>query len=142
MKSLFICNTTKLKPKNIANILKQFYYKYRNNNDFHIIQKSVENINYLTHKNFVLQIQDDYSVESFLFTIYKDKTGFYLVDNKKFKHFHSYENCLKYQLSKIYLDNYSSESINYYCFNYEYNNEESEIEYVNNAYIKGKRIVI
>jgi hypothetical protein len=131
-----------MKPKNITSILKQFYYNNRKSNNFDIIKKSIENLNYLDYKNYVLQIQDGYSVESYLFSIYKDKTGFYLFDNKKLKHFHSYENCLKYQMSKIYLDNYSSESINYYCFQYNYNNEGSENEYVNNAYIKGTRIIL
>ena len=142
MKDLFICNTIKMKPKNIASILKQFYYNNKKSNNFDFIKKSIEKLNYIDYKNFVLQIEDGYSVESYLFSIYKDKTGFYLFDNKKLRHFHSYENTLKYQLSKIYLDNYSSESINYYCFQYNYNNEESENEYVNNAYIKGTRIIL
>ena len=41
------------------------------------------------------------------------------------------------------MNNYNNESsIEYYCYNYEYDYEENANEYINNAYLKGKRIII
>jgi hypothetical protein len=140
--SLFICETYKLKPKDSLFILKQFKKTHICNN-YQLLKQSNEELNYLQPKQFMLQIDLYNSVETYYFTIFSDKSGHYILDNEKIKHFHSYENCFKYKISKLYLNNYKSyEKLNYFCYQYNYNGEDCENEYINNAYLKGKRTFI
>lgn len=98
----------------------------------------------LNQKSFLLEISNGYSVETYFFSVFKDKTGFYLKNRNRINHFHCFENALKYELSSIYLKNYSPEnSVEYLCF--EYNDISKDMDYNdyrNIAYRRGKRIYI
>jgi hypothetical protein len=140
--SLFVFNTCKLKPKDSLFVLKHFHKKYKFSS-FDLVKKSQENLSYLKQKNYILQIYNRFSTETFLFNIYKDEKAFYLLHNSGIKKFHTVENALKYKLSKecLNLDNHSK-TYEYYCFDYSYNNECCENEYINNGFVNGKRIYI
>lgn len=139
--SLFSLKSIKYCPKNSLPILKRI--NRFSNNSFENLKFSLLNYGYLDQKSFMLQVSDGSSVESFFFSIYKDSTGYFLRD-KKIRHFHSYENALKYKLAKIYDSKYKEvQSIEYYCYNLDSISDVSdEYDYVCNAYRRGQRIHI
>ena len=139
--SLFRLKSIKYCPKNSLPILKRI--NRFSNNSFENLKFSLLNYEYLDQKSFMLQVSNGSSVESFFFSIYKDSTGYFLRDNR-IRHFHSYENALKYKLAKIYDSNYRSEqSIEYYCYNLDSISDGSdEYDYISDSYRRGQRIFI
>lgn len=117
--------------------------KYYSNSFESMKDTKLKNKN-LNQKMFLLEISNGYSVESYLFSVIKDQSGFYLKNKNKIKHFHSFENALKYELSSIYVTKYPLEnSLEYLCFEYnDISKETTFSEYKNLAYKCGKRIYI
>ena len=143
---IFSFESYEFKPKLAYETIKDFSNKHKNQNSFDTLKDSMLSLPYINQRSFVLQIDGnnwDRSVESYFFTIYSDKTGFYLRDNNRIKHFHHAENALKYKLAKIVRNNYSCESIRYLC--YEFNEMDQALEsydYIDYAYTYGERVII
>ena len=115
--SVFKISTTNIKPKDSYMTLRNFYNKYKKCDSFTFSKKSCEVLNYLKQDRYLLQVTDGISCESCFFNIIKDKTGYYIYDNKEIRHFHKKENALKYKLSKHFLSKFKyDKSIEYYCF--------------------------
>lgn len=143
---IFSIESYEFTPKEAYSTIKDFVNKHKNQNSFDKLKDSMLSLNHLKQRSFVLQVDSgkwDRSVESYFFSIYSDKTGYYLRNGNTLKHFHNADNALKYNLAKIFKTNYSCESIHYQC--YEFNEMDEALEsfdYINYAYDYGKRIII
>lgn len=137
-----ISNQVQFIPKDSLLTIKRSNRIY--SNSFEAIKDfKLQNKN-LNQKVFLLEISNGYSVESYSFSIFKDKNGFYLNNKNRLKHFHYFENALKYELSSIYSKKYSLEkSIEYLCFEFnDIDKNTSFFDYRNLAYKYGNRIYI
>lgn len=143
---LFSFESYEFKPKNAYLAIKKFTNKHKNQNSFDTLKDSRLSLSHINQRSFILQIDGnnwDRSVESYFFSIYSDKTGYYLSDNNTIKHFHNINNALKYKLAKTIKTKYSCESIRYLC--YEFNEMDQALEsydYIDYAYTYGKRVII
>lgn len=143
-RSLFTIVTCNMKPRRMGKALKDIFLQRSHESDLSFMQNNAKKYKHLKGKQYILQIDDGYSVESYFFTVYNSHNGFYLMDNKELKKFHTLHNCLKYKLSKSYLRNHkSSESIRYTCIRTNEHLISGDIfDVLNNGYNYGKRINI
>ena len=143
-RSLFNIVTCKMKPRHMRKELNKIFVTRSNESDFSFMQKNSVLYRNLEGKQYILQIDDNISVESYFFTVYNSPSGFYLMDNKELKKFHNLKNCLKYKLAKTYRRNHwSSESIRYICLRTnEYLASGSMSDALYNGYKYGQRINI
>ena len=144
---IFSFESYEFTPKYAYSTIKDFTNKHKNQNSFDKLKDSMLSLEHIKQDSYVLQIDSgnwDRSVESYFFSIYSDKSGYYLrTDDNKIKHFHNKENALKYNLAKIMVNKYSCEKIRYFC--YEFNEMDESLEsydYINYAYDYGRRIII
>lgn len=139
--SLFDIKSIKYHPKNSLSIIKQIN-KF-SSDSFENLKYSSTKYSHLNQDSYMLQISNGYSIETFIFSIYSDTSGYYLRDTR-IRHFHNKENALKYKLAKSY-ENYFCDykSVEYQC--YKLNNVDNiydSYDYVNESYKHGKRIYI
>lgn len=143
-RSLFSIVTCKMKPRHMKKALNDIFVTRSNESDFSFMQKNSMLYRNLEGSQYILQIDDKISVESYFFTVYNSPSGFYLMDNKELKKFRNLKNCLKYKLAKTYYRNHwSSESIHYICLRTnEYLSSGSMSDALYNGYKYGQRIDI
>ena len=144
---IFSFESYEFKPKEAYKTIKNFTNKHKRQNSFDVLKDSILSLSHINQRSFVLQIDGnkwDRSVESYFFSIYSDKTGYYLRDdNNTIRHFYNDKNALKYKLAKTVKNKYSCESIHYIC--YEFNEMDQALEsndYIDYAYTYGKRVLI
>lgn len=143
-KSLFTIVTCNMKPRQMGKELRKIFAQRSHESDLSFMQKNSKEHKNLRGNQYILQIDNGRSVESYFFTVYSSQNGFYLMDNKELKKFHTEQNCLKYKLAKTYLRNHkSSESIRYTCIKSNEHLVSGDIfDVLNNGYTYGKRVNI
>ena len=142
-KELFdISKQVQYTPKDSLPIINRTRRQY--SNSFESMKDSKLKNKGLNQRLFLLEVSNGYSVESYFFSVFKDKTGFYLKNKNRVNHFHSFENALKYELCSVYSKNYPMEnSVEYLCFEYsDISKDTTWYEYKNLAYERGNRIYI
>ena len=142
-KELFdISKQVQYTPKDSLPIINRTRRQY--SNSFESMKDSKLRNKGLNQRLFLLEVSNGHSVESYFFSVFKDKTGFYLKNKNRVNHFHSFENALKYELCSVYSKNYPMEnSVEYLCFEYsDISKDTTWYEYKNLAYERGNRIYI
>ena len=142
--SLFDCKTYKFKPKHSLNYIQQFRKNKKYKSSFQMMKRSAEELSFLQPENYVLQFMVNRSVETFVFSIFKDKDSYYLTDKQSILRFHKKENALKYKFGKIYNKNYmSNERLDYFCYQFNrINKDDTLMDFINNAYSFGNRVYV
>lgn len=142
--SLFDCKTYKFKPKHSLNYIQQFRKNKKYKSSFQMMKRSTEELSFLQPENYVLQFMINRSVETFVFSIFKDKDSYFLTDKQSILRFHKKENALKYKIGKIYNKNYmSNERLDYFCYQFDrINKDDTLMDFINNAYSFGKRVYV
>lgn len=139
--SLFDMKSIKYRPKNSLSIIKQI--NRFSTDSFENLKHSLSKYTHLDQKSFMLQMFNGKSVETFIFSIYSDPSGYFIRD-RNIKHFHNIENALKYKLAKSYEQYFKEDrSVEYQC--YMLNNIDSvndKYDYVNKAYRYGQIVYI
>jgi hypothetical protein len=138
--SLFDIKSIKYHPKNSLSIIKEI--NRFSNNSFENLKYSSTKYSHLDQDSYMLQISNGHSIETFIFSIYGDSSGYYLRDTK-IRHFHNKENALKYKLAKSYENYFDDESVEYLCYKL---NKVDDVydtyDYINESYRHGNRIYI
>lgn len=136
----------KFRPKKAYTDIYNFVNKNKNNNEYENVIQGFESLHNIQQKHFVLELYDPIykSIESYCFSIYKDKTGYYTIYNNAIKHFHNSNNAIKYQCSKhIVNSKLSTENLTYMCLeNSIIDKTETFQEYIDRTYSMKKRIYI
>ena len=90
---IFSFESYEFTPKYAYSTIKDFTIKHKNQNSFDKLKDSMLSLEHIKQDSYVLQIDSgnwDRSVESYFFSIYSDKSGYYLrTDDNKIKHFHN-----------------------------------------------------
>lgn len=139
--SLFDMKSIKYRPKNSLSIIKQI--NRFSTDSFENLKYSLSEYSHLDQKSFMLQVSNGKSVETFIFSIYNDLSGYFIRD-KNIRHFHNIENALKYKLAKSY-EQYFNENgkVEYQCYTLNnIDNVNDKYDYVNKAYRYGQRVYI
>lgn len=143
---IFSIESYEFTPKVAHKSIKRFISEHYDKNSFDKLKDSMLSLSHIKQQSYVLQINSgnyNKSIESYFFSVYSDKTGYYLRNNNEIKRFHHLKNALKYNLAKIVKTKYSCENIKYVCF--EFNEMDKALEsydYINYAYRYGRRIII
>lgn len=134
------------RPKSVYTKIYNFIDDNLYSTEYEKVVNGFKNLHDIHQKHYVLELYDPVyrSLESYCFSLYKDKTGIYTIYNNKIKHFHNVNNAIKYQCAKHIVDSkLSCESMTYMCLeNSIINKKESFKEYIDRAYSMKKRVFI
>ena len=146
MDLIFGTNDKRFRPKRAYRAIYEFIDKNINSNEYEKVVHGFEDLHNIKQKHFILELYDPYynGLESYCFSVYKDKTGYYTIYDNKIKHFRKYKNAIRYQCAKHIVDSkLSSERLTYMCLeNSIVKSNESFRQYIDRAYSLRKRVFI